>query len=106
GHDLRSPLGMIKGFAELVADDSQMAREELVDYAGRIRDTAQRMAEMVQNLLDANRIERGEMKVSLAPCELSELLRSVVRAYQPRAAAKQQSIHLDDGAGPLTVNAD
>ncbi len=105
-HDLRSPLGAIKGFAELILEDSQVPREELEDFARRIRDTAQRMAEMVQNLLDANRIERGEMKVSLAPCELSELLRSVVQSYQPRAAAKQQTIHLDDVAAPVTVLAD
>jgi signal transduction histidine kinase len=105
-HDLRSPLGTIKGFAEVLLEDSQMPRVELEDFTRRIRDTAQRMAEMVQNLLDANRIERDEMEVSLAPCELSEILRSVVQAYQPRAAAKQQTIHLEDGAGPLIVNAD
>ena len=70
-HDLRSPLGAIKGFAELILEEGQIARDELEDFARRIRDTAQRMSEMVQNLLDANRIERGEMKVSLAPCELS-----------------------------------
>ena len=105
-HDLRSPLGTIQGFAEVLLEDSQMPRAESEDFARRILDTARRMAEMVRNLLDANRIERGEMTVSLAPCELSELLRSVVRAYQPRAAAKQQTIHLDDSAGPLTANAD
>ncbi|MBI2924386.1 MAG: hybrid sensor histidine kinase/response regulator [Verrucomicrobia bacterium] len=105
-HDLRSPLGAIKGFAELILEEGQIPREELEDFTRRIRDTAQRMAEMVQNLLDANRIERGEMKVSLAPCELSQLLRAVVQSYQPRAAAKQQSILLDDSAGPATVMAD
>ena len=105
-HDLRSPLGTIQGFAEVLLEDSQMPRVESEDFARRILDTARRMAEMVRNLLDANRIERGEMKVNLAPCDLAELLRSVVHAYQPRAAAKQQTIHLDDSAGPLTVSAD
>ena len=105
-HDLRNPLGTIKGFAEVLLEDSQMPRDEFEDFTRRIRDTAQRMAEMVQNLLDANRIERDEMEVSLAPCELSEILRSVVQAYQPRAAAKRQTIHLEDSAGPLIVNAD
>jgi two-component system sensor histidine kinase/response regulator len=105
-HDLRSPLGAIKGFAELILEDTQVPREELEDFTRRIRDTAQRMSEMVQNLLDANRIERGEMKVALAPCELSQLLCAVVQSYQPRAAAKQQTIQLDGAAAPVTVMAD
>src|SRR5438309_386880 len=95
-HDLRSPLGTIKGFAEVLLEDGQMPRDEFEDFTRRIRDTAQRMAEMVQNLLDANRIERDEMEVSLAPCELSEILRSVVRAYQPRATAKRPAVHVEE----------
>src|SRR6266542_4756073 len=55
-HDLRSPLGTIKGFAELLLEDGEMPRVELQDFSRRILDTAVRMAEMVQNLLDSNRI--------------------------------------------------
>src|SRR2546426_10144272 len=61
-HDLRNPLGAIEGFADLIVEDGQMAREELRDFAVRIRDTARRMSEMVRNLLDANAIERGELR--------------------------------------------
>ena len=61
------------------------------------------MGEMVQNLLDANRIERGEMKLNLAPADLGPVLRSVVEAYRPRATAKQQTIHLQCGKTPVTV---
>jgi signal transduction histidine kinase len=64
------------------------------------------MVEMVQNLLDANRIERGEMKLNLAPIELCSVLGSVVEAYRPRAAAKQQTIQLENGTPPVTVVAD
>src|SRR5262249_6167557 len=48
-HDLRSPLGAISGFADLILEDAQMARADLEDCARRIRDTSARMAEMVQN---------------------------------------------------------
>jgi len=105
-HDLRSPLGTIKGFSDLLLDDPEMARGEREDFTRRISDTAARMSEMVQNLLDANRIERGEMKLDLAPTELSALLGGVVAAYRPRAAAKQQTLHLQNEAAALTVAAD
>jgi two-component system, sensor histidine kinase and response regulator len=105
-HDLRSPLGTIKGFAEVLLEDSQMPRAELQDFTRRIHDTAVRMAEMVQNLLDSNRIERGEMKLNLAPVELCSVLGSVVEAYRQRAAAKQQTIQLQNGTPPVMVLVD
>src|SRR5207247_5403599 len=89
-----------------ILEDAAMPRADLEDCARRIRDTAARMAEMVQNLLDANRIERGEMKLDLAPIELCSVLGSVVEAYRPRAAAKQQTIHLENGTQPVTVLVD
>jgi two-component system, sensor histidine kinase and response regulator len=105
-HDLRSPLGTITGFADLILDDPQLAREELEDFVRRIRDTAARMSEMVQKLLDANAIERGEVQLKLAPVELSSALISVIEAYRPRAAAKRQTIELQDEPAPITVVAD
>src|SRR5882724_4026275 len=79
---------------------------ELEENGRRICDTAVRMAEMVQNLLDSNRIECGEMKLKFAPIELCSVLGSVVEAYRPRAAAKRQTIHLQNGTTPVTVLVD
>ena len=93
-HDLRNPLSAIKGYAEMVMEDAQdLKHRELEENGRRIRDTAARMAEMVQNLLDANRIERGEMNLKLAPTEFTSLLASVVETQRPHALAKQQTIH-------------
>lgn len=105
-HDLRSPLGTINGFADLILEDAQMSREEVEDSTRRIRETATRMAEMVQNLLDANRIERGEMQLRLAPADLAALIASVTEAHRPRAAAKQQTIQLEIPPAPVNVTVD
>jgi two-component system, sensor histidine kinase and response regulator len=100
-HDLRSPLGTINGFAELILDDPQASRPDVEDSARRIRDTATRMAEMVQNLLDANRIERGEMELNLAPTDLGTVVAAVVEAQRPRALAKSQTLQFERQTGPV-----
>lgn len=106
-HDLRNPLAAIQGYAEMVVEDAQeLAHRELEGNGERIRETAKRMAEMVQNLLDANRIERGEMRLQLEPTEMTSLVTSVVETQRPRAAAKQQTLRLEGAAGPVSVVAD
>jgi signal transduction histidine kinase len=105
-HDLRSPLGTIGGFAELLLAEPQMPRTEMEDFLRRIRDGATGMAEMVRNLLDANRIERGEMELKLAQTDLATLVASVVETHRPRAAVKNQAIHFDTVSEPLEILTD
>lgn len=105
-HDLRSPLTAIKGYAELVLEDAQLGRPEVERYTTHVRDTAERMSEMVRNLLDANAIERGEMKLKIGACELSRELESVVQSFRQKAAAKEQVIHLENAPPPVTAMVD
>jgi signal transduction histidine kinase len=116
-HDLRNPLGAISGYAEIILEEGgtlldsspeALARsaKEVNDCASRINDTSKRMAEMVQNLLDANRIERGEMQLNLAPLDLSQTVAAVLENQRPRAVAKQQTLQWQDEAGPVSALAD
>src|SRR6185503_11122083 len=115
--DLRNPLGAITGYAEILIEEMESlqpsvpepgarAVREAGECAGRIRETSRRMAEMVQNLLDANRIERGEMQLNLAPLDLSQAVAAVLETQRSRAVAKQQTLHWQNEAGPVSVLAD
>jgi len=116
-HDLRNPLGAVTGYSEMVLEEMESLRPapgeeftrsvgEATEFAVRIRDVSRRMTEMVQNLLDANRIERGEMKLNLAPADLSALVASVVETQRPRAQAKQQNLQLESDASPINALVD
>jgi len=116
-HDLRNPLGAITGYAEILIEEMESlqpsvpepgarAVREAGECAGRIRETSRRMAEMVQNLLDANRIERGEMQLNLALLDLSQTVAAVLETQRPRAVAKQQTLHWQNEAGAVSVLAD
>jgi two-component system, sensor histidine kinase and response regulator len=105
-HDLRNPLGAVRGYAELLLEEPGMSRAEQEQLFLRIQDASARMAEMVQNLLDANRIERGEMKLNLGRIDLVSLLASVIEGQRSRARAKDQAISFGHGEVPVTALAD
>jgi signal transduction histidine kinase len=101
-HDLRNPLSAIKGYSEMILEDAQGGGQtEIEENSRRIRSMAERMVEMVQNLLDANRIERGEMKMEVKPSDLRGVVETVAGTQRPRAGAKQQNLQIDFGAGPF-----
>jgi len=104
-HDLRSPLTSVLGFADLVLGEPDLSSEG-ADCVGRIRDSAKHMLEMVQNLLDVNAIERGQMKPRLSPCDLTDLVRTVVEDFRAHAEAKQQMIKLNTKGDRIVVLAD
>jgi two-component system sensor histidine kinase/response regulator len=106
-HDLRNPLSAIKGYSEMMIEDAQaLSHRELEENGRRVLETAARMAEMVQNLLDANRIERGEMQLNVALTDLGPLLQPVIETQRARATAKQQTIQLQLPPTPATALVD
>ena len=51
-HDLRNPLTIVTGFAEVLAADRPLADDVRRDYAGRIQAAAEEIREMLDQLLE------------------------------------------------------
>lgn len=58
-HELRTPLVMVQGYSEAILDDVADTIEEKKEMATIIRDEAQRMNRMVNEMLDLSRMEAG-----------------------------------------------
>jgi len=71
-HDLKSPLNSILGFAELVREEplsqSQLESLELVSSRGR------ELLALIETILDAARVEAGQLQLMLQPIPASELM--------------------------------
>ncbi len=77
-HDLRTPLSAAKLAAELLRRKGQSSPEQQ-RLGERLQTNLDRMTDMVQDLLDANRIKAGEpLALDFEPVELFGLVRSVV----------------------------
>ncbi|HKO14594.1 MAG TPA: ATP-binding protein [Gemmatimonadaceae bacterium] len=90
-HELKTPLTVIGGYAETLADDDSL-RTHARHFARTIRNNAQRMQRLVEDLLDLSRIESGGWRP--AP-ELLDVAAAAREAVAPlRAAAEQKGVTL------------
>ncbi len=76
-HQLRTPLAGIKWMLELTAQAPDMP-EEPASYVQDAREAADRLIGLVNDLLDASRLESGTLRVQPAPTSLADVTRSVL----------------------------
>ena len=76
GHDLRNPLGAVITGAELVTRLSDDQR--VLKAAGLIRSSADRMARMVEQLLDVARIRSGRIEMKPQDKDLKEVSEALI----------------------------
>lgn len=80
GHELRTPLAAIKGHAStLLQDDVTWPLDDQRHFLHTISSEADRLAQMVSNLLDLSRLEAGLLLLRRAPAPIDELLRESTR---------------------------
>lgn len=90
-HDLRNPIGVIVGYADLLIDSKTLTTSEDKDLVLRIKETAERMNTLIVELLDLARIESG---MSLSPETVSLAALLAVCVEQHFLNAEQKSIAL------------
>lgn len=82
-HDLRTPLTVVLGQAELLERRRQRNPEAPADAQGlaRIAREARRLSDLVTELLDAQRLEQGRAVMDLRPNDLLAIVESVHERY-------------------------
>jgi two-component system NtrC family sensor kinase len=91
-HELRTPLATIKGYSTMILDYfPKLSSNEKKDYLKSIDNSTDRLAKLVDNLLDTSRMEAGLLKLHKAPVSISKLMQEVaaearIRAYQHHIA--------------------
>lgn len=106
-HDLRNPLTTVKGLVQLLR--RQLARAETADPAAidrgleTVEQEVNRLAQMMDTLLDVSRMEMGGMTVRPAPFDLGALLGTLVERRRLVAPAHDFALHLPADATEVTA---
>ena len=95
-HDLRTPLNAIIGYDELVLERDDLP-EEARDYLLKIRAAGKNMLNLVNDMLDLQRIESGQTKLKPEITDSGILIHEILASIQPQADAKNIHLEMDVG---------
>jgi signal transduction histidine kinase len=106
-HDLKSPLtGIMMSAAHLRLYYDRLSTDDRNHTLRRIEHVATVMNTIIENLLDINAIESGQLKVKSIPQSINALVATVIEHLTPNAAAKDINILTDLPERKLLVNID
>ncbi len=89
-HDLRTPLGAIVGFAQVINRDEGGASSAWM--ATRITSAAQQMLQLIDELIESARIESGRLVLNREPLDLAALAAEVISSHAEAAKRKDQTV--------------
>jgi signal transduction histidine kinase len=81
-HELKTPLTAIRMFAETLRMRHWKDGRTQQEYLDTIVNESERLARLVDNVLDFSRIERGKKTYDLKPASLADAVRAAARAVQ------------------------
>jgi signal transduction histidine kinase len=93
-HDLKAPIAGVQGLARLMKLEKPDRSENDLNYLNYIEDACQSMLSMIANLLDINRIDRGEVVFRKEAVAVRGLLARIEREFKPHAIKKGIPLHV------------
>jgi two-component system sensor histidine kinase CreC len=100
-HELKSPLSAIRGAAELLQEG--MAPQQQERFIANIRQEAERIARIVERMLELAKLENRRETPEMEPVELDAMVRTVAESAEPLLAGKDLSLEVA-AADRLTVS--
>lgn len=95
-HELRSPLTSIKGYIDLmIAGDLGPIPDDMAGYLSIISSNANRLAALIDDMLDLSRIESGQLSMSFGKVDVKYLCDYVYLTMKPQAEQKNLEYILD-----------
>ncbi|MGI9190472.1 MAG: ATP-binding protein, partial [Longimicrobiaceae bacterium] len=108
-HDLRTPIGAVKGYNELLLDG---VAGELPPQANRYLENSQRAAEslldLIGDVMDFAKLEAGRIELEPRSCDLADIVEDALAAVRPQAEEKGLALEVKvaDDLPPLHTDPD
>jgi two-component system phosphate regulon sensor histidine kinase PhoR len=106
-HELRTPLTSIKGFADtILRAGDRLELDKQRRYIGIIKEQADRLTRLVEDLLAVSRLESKKMQLTIRAIDLSEAVQRVQRNLADKARNHKIINNLPNGLPQVWADAD
>lgn len=95
-HELKTPIALIQGYAEGLKEGISADQESREFYCDVIIDEANKMNQLVKNLLTLNQLELGNEEVAFERFDIVELIRGVIQSNEILIQQKQVEIQFPE----------
>lgn len=106
-HELRTPLSVIKSYVEALREqvepDDHDTRQK---FLAVVDSEADRLSDLVSDLLDISKIESGRFEIDLAPVSLSDIVYQVSKNLENRSSIHKIIIDIPSNLPELLVDRD
>ncbi len=92
-HDIRTPMNAITGFIPLLQEEADNP-EHVREYTQKIAAASRHLLELINNVLDMNRIESGSAVLNITELNLAQIIEEVNTIIRPQVNTKQQSFEI------------
>ncbi len=104
-HELLTPLGFIKGYATtLLRDDATWDEDTMMEFLVIIDEEADRLRELIDNLMDSSRLQGGTLRMSFQPVRIDIFLKDLISRAKSRDS--NNNITLDLKIPELVLSVD
>lgn len=105
-HELRSPLALIGGYAEMVRDITWRDDAQRTENLDLIISESKRMSEMVSDILDYSQLQSGYLQLKREAYDLCEIVETEVHRCEQMAAENHLRLQVNCPAGEYRVHVD
>lgn len=109
-HEIRTPMNAIIGFSQLMGlpDLSKEKRKQFIEI---INSKGNVLVKLINDIIDASKVEAGQLTVVFAPCNINKLLRNLLRFYKKervfqRREAIEIKLSIPDGSDSFNLVTD
>ena len=81
GHDLKTPLTMIKAYAEMIKDFENMSVQKRNENLNIIIEETDRLNVLVSDILDLSKLQANTYELKIEEFDLDKLIRDVIKRY-------------------------
>lgn len=105
-HELKTPLTAIKAYAETLLAGALNDADNNVQFVHRIEEQADRLHQLILDLLSLARIESGQEQFDIGPAPLGEAVAACLAQHTAAADAKRLVVETDPSPTPVVVSVD